>query len=300
MFNRHMVNRIVPAIGLLVLVGCGGTPQTATNEVTQVAEPVAAGATVMADVTAQAPAADTTETSTTRETVTAAVETTIAAETDTAIGATTVPKPTVTVAPTPVITVSTEVSTAEDYVRRGNAKTKAKDHDGALADYGEAIKLNDELPGAYMNRSTLSIKLDYPKAIADLDKVIELRPKNYTAHFYRGVSYQLLKDYNNAIISFDNAITIKDDFLDAYISRAESKAGQKDYDAAFADFERAIKLDEANAAPLLARGVVYANRDTAGDKDKAIADFRKGLELAKNDAQRKRARNQLKKLGVDA
>jgi len=61
------------------------------------------------------------------------------------------------------------------YNNRGNAKTKLKDNQGAIADYTKAIELNSKYALAYTNRGTAKgIIGDKEGAIADYKKAAQL------------------------------------------------------------------------------------------------------------------------------
>lgn len=64
---------------------------------------------------------------------------------------------------------------ADAYYGRGNAKNKIKDYDGAMADYGMAIRINPKSAEAYYNRGLAKIKAkDKICGCLDLNKSKEL------------------------------------------------------------------------------------------------------------------------------
>ncbi|WP_017316966.1 tetratricopeptide repeat protein [Mastigocladopsis repens] len=68
-----------------------------------------------------------------------------------------------------------------------------------------------------------------------------------------------------------------------------------DYDLAIADYNAAIKLDPNSVYAYYYRGLVYKNQ---GSKDKAVADFKKVLELNKDRDLSQRASKQLQELST--
>ncbi|MFQ5812438.1 MAG: tetratricopeptide repeat protein [Anaerolineae bacterium] len=62
-----------------------------------------------------------------------------------------------------------------------------------------------------------------------------------------------------------------------------------------ADFDKAIQLDPDYATAYFIRGGVYAVK---GEKEKAIADFKKVLQLSNDPLLRQPAEEQLKALGA--
>jgi tetratricopeptide (TPR) repeat protein len=66
-------------------------------------------------------------------------------------------------------------TSAEGYYNRGNACAAKGDHDCAIADYDQAIKLKPDFAEAYYNRGNdYAAKGDYDRAIADSKKYLEL------------------------------------------------------------------------------------------------------------------------------
>jgi tetratricopeptide (TPR) repeat protein len=62
-------------------------------------------------------------------------------------------------------------------------------------------------------------KGDYDRAIADLDQVIRLNPKNTYAYTDRGLAYGEKSNYDRAIADFDQAIRLNPEATKAYIVR---------------------------------------------------------------------------------
>jgi tetratricopeptide (TPR) repeat protein len=75
------------------------------------------------------------------------------------------------------------------YVMR-ESRIKEEDTDRAIADYGEAIRLNPEDATAYVGRGSAYLaKGDGDRAIADLDKAIRLNPEYSWVYRIRGIAY---------------------------------------------------------------------------------------------------------------
>ena len=82
------------------------------------------------------------------------------------------------------------VNRAATYDNRGNLYDDQGDHDRALADYNEAIRLNPKNSIAYNNRgNAYDDKGDLAHAIADYNEAIRLNPKYDQAYENRGVAY---------------------------------------------------------------------------------------------------------------
>lgn len=134
---------------------------------------------------------------------------------------------------------------ANAYVMRADINMKVgKDYKSALADMDEAIKLEPQFAGYFINRAFLKYHLDdYFGAMSDYDYAIGLEPTNVTARFNRGLLLAEVKENNKAIDDFSFVIKSDPDNFMAHYNRAElySKTGQykkaiKDYDVVLAKY----------------------------------------------------------------
>ena len=133
---------------------------------------------------------------------------------------------------------------------RGDARYKKGDHNKALADYNEAIRVRPDW-GIVLNQRGRSHGAmgDYEKAIADYSQSIELDPDFAHLYFYnRGSAYYRKGDYTNAIADFSAAIERKQNYRKAYRYRswAYEKLGMQP--EAEADMAKA-KTFESNRSP---------------------------------------------------
>ena len=78
---------------------------------------------------------------------------------------------------------------AEAFNNRGVGYRLKGDHDRAIADYAQAIKLNAKFAAAFNNRGVAYDKKgEFDRAIQDYDQAIKLKPAA-EAHFNRGNAY---------------------------------------------------------------------------------------------------------------
>lgn len=171
--------------------------------------------------------------------------------------------------------------TAADYISRANEKDDRGDHDGAIADYNKAIKIDPRDASAYYNRGLARRrKGDVDGAIADYTKVVEIDPLYVLAYQNRGVARQLKGDLEGAIADYDKAIEINPRDPEPYYNRARAHRAKGNLDAAIADGDTYISLNRTNPK-YLADG--YVNRGLArqakGDLTGAIADYTRTIEI---------------------
>src|SRR5256714_8187522 len=131
-----------------------------------------------------------------------------------------------------------------DLVNRGIEKAKDGDLDGAIADFGRAVKLNPKDDAPYYNRAQARrLKNDTAGAIADYTKAIGLGSTNPAAYNNRANVRAETNDRDGAISDYTHAIELKPDYARAYYNRAVARRDKGDATGAAADFKRARELD---------------------------------------------------------
>ena len=113
---------------------------------------------------------------------------------------------------------------AEAFNNRGVAYRVKGDHERAIQDYGQAIKLNAKFAAAYINRGVAyDHKGDYDRAIADYEQALKLKP-SAEGHFNRGNAHLAKREYDRAIDDYNQAIKLKADFAAAFDNRCWARA----------------------------------------------------------------------------
>lgn len=175
----------------------------------------------------------------------------------------------------------TKVNLAIAYYNRGNDYQAQGNHDQAIADYTQSIKL-DPQASAYNNRGySYSRKEQYDAAIADFDQALKLKPDHQFANYNRGWAYSAKGDHVHALMDYNRAIARNPDDAISYNDRGHSYAEIGDLDNAFADFEKAITLKADYALAYSNRGWVFAQRDKHAE---AVASFSEALKIEPQSA----------------
>ena len=167
------------------------------------------------------------------------------------------------------------------YNNRGTAYSSKGDHDRAIQDFNEAIRLNPNFERAYYLRGNAYIvKEEYDRATQDFNEAIQLNPNAETAYYGRGYAYKKKGDYDRAIQDFNEAIRLNPNFERAYYNRANAYIDKEEYDRAIQDFNEAIQLNPNNGNNYNNRGVAYIRK---GDYGRAIQDYSQAIHLNSND-----------------
>jgi len=135
----------------------------------------------------------------------------------------------------------------------------------------------------------------YAGAVDDYSEVLQREPENADAYYGRGGAYMASGELDKAIINFNQAIQRQVEFKDAYYQRGlaytyksmdsgkglhgkwGSPYGEPKYwKAAIADFSMSIAYRE-DADSYCQRASTYS---ALGEKEKALADFNKAVQLA--------------------
>ena len=116
------------------------------------------------------------------------------------------------------------------FFNRGNALDDNGEHDKAIADYTNAIKLKPDYPDSYLNRGmSKEASQDYDGAIADYSQVVKLDPTYAKAFYARGRAYEAKGDLKNALASLQEAAKLvpNNAKLSQKISEVQQKLGQQ-------------------------------------------------------------------------
>jgi tetratricopeptide (TPR) repeat protein len=81
---------------------------------------------------------------------------------------------------------------------------------------------------------------DYPAALADFSRAIEMQPENGNRYFWRGLTYYDQQDYPAALSDFSKAIELQPEGSGIYHWRGETFYHLKRYGKASSDFKRAL------------------------------------------------------------
>jgi tetratricopeptide (TPR) repeat protein len=168
------------------------------------------------------------------------------------------------------------------YRRRGDSHRSAGDIDHAIADYGQAIRLDPNDALAFAKRGGAYIGKNAPElAIRDFSEAIRLDPTLTSAFNDRGLLFTRKGDYTRGIRDFGQAIQLNASDPSPYLNRGLAYVGKREFDRAFADFNEALRLDPNLTEAFRSRAHAHKVK---GEFDRAIADLTRAIELDPNNA----------------
>jgi len=178
--------------------------------------------------------------------------------------------------------------TLETYLNLTAAYRKAGLFEQALAALSSAIALNPTDLTLLIQRGDLYMsQQNYTAALADFDAAINTNPTFALAYGSRGVLHWQEKNYEQALADLGKAIEYEYSPLSwAYTSRASVYSEQLLWNEAIADYTEALEIDANYTRALLGRGLAYQAID---NRDPALADLRRVLELETDPALRQQA-----------
>ena len=163
------------------------------------------------------------------------------------------------------------------YRNRGLARVDAGARDPAIADLGEAIRLNAGDAAAYAGRANARLaKGETDAAIADLTAALRLSPRSVPMLIGRGHAHLVKGNADPAIADFSEALRIDPKSASALNNRGLAHRKKGDLDRAVEDYTAAIALNPIYALAYNNRGYAY---EAKGMKVEAIADFGRALTL---------------------
>src|SRR6266487_3611840 len=150
-------------------------------------------------------------------------------------------------------------------------------YERALAQLDKEIELREAAAEAcYEVGKRLSSEKKYTESIRYLNQAVELKPDYAWAYIVRGIVFDDLKKYQRGIQDYDQAIELDPNYALAYYNRGNTYSKLKQYERANDDYNRAIELDPKDAWAFGSRGQAYSSLE---QYERAIQDFDRAIEL---------------------
>lgn len=165
------------------------------------------------------------------------------------------------------------------YFWRAVGSNKKGDYARVIADATEAIRLQPSQAAYNLRGSAYCDRGDHDIAIADFDDALKLGPPSGIIFHNRGNAWRGKGEYARAIADYDMSIKADPRSAFSFQNRGISKEALGELDGALADINQAIRLDPTLPQPLINRTAIWRVR---GDLDRAIADGSEAIRLAKD------------------
>ena len=130
------------------------------------------------------------------------------------------------------------------------------------------------------------------EAIAELDEVVRINPRDVVAYSNRGSIYNKLGQHQRAVESYNLALEVNPNFNVLYNNRSIAYYSLGEYELALEDLIRFIKFEPANSDAYVGRAMVYTQlgRDAEARND-AIQAVELGVDPAELEAQIERIKS---------
>lgn len=169
------------------------------------------------------------------------------------------------------------------FFRRGNAYFTSGDHARAIADYGQAIRINPQYRSAFHLRGdAYRLSGNNVRAIADYDQAIRINPQYAYAYIGRAAARQNLKDFDGALADVDRAARLAPKDWPPPSTRGDFLLARGHYQQAIVSYTQSISLDRSQAWNFAHRGQAH---EALNDRTRALADYRQAVRLKSDDAE---------------
>lgn len=155
----------------------------------------------------------------------------------------------------------------------------------AIAAYERAQRAAPGWVEPWQNLALLFVRSDRPgRALAPLDRAIEIEPSNAALHAYRGVALRATGQTPGALLAFERAWQLAPESPDLAIEVARSRQASGDLAGALAAAETAARLAPANVAARRTLARLLASSNAPEDRLRAPAALRQAIALEPKNA----------------
>ncbi len=110
--------------------------------------------------------------------------------------------------------------------------------------FDKSTSIDSGCEAGYFGRTAISLEeKDYPSAIAEMERLLNIQPKNASALFRRGFAYLKASEPAKALDDFNRALSLDPDMKQIYWYRADAHRALNDLDQALDDYDKAAATD---------------------------------------------------------
>ncbi len=154
--------------------------------------------------------------------------------------------------------INSDPSNTLAYTKRGLHYYSTKNYPKALNDYNKAIELNATYHLPYANRGMVFFKNNmYDKALNDYNKAIELNPNYYMTYNNRGHLQYTLQENDKALNDYNKCIELNPNYYMVYNNKAIIHHINQNYNEALDNYNKALSLRPNYQSALKNRTQLY-------------------------------------------
>jgi tetratricopeptide (TPR) repeat protein len=132
----------------------------------------------------------------------------------------------------------------ETLFNQGLTKADQGNFAGAIADWDEVLKLNDQIPQVWHNRgSAFGCLGEFTAALESFERAIALLPDSVVAWKDRSYALMKLGRWQDALESWNNTIELRDNVAEAWFQRGCTLEQLDKFDNAQINYRKAIALE---------------------------------------------------------
>jgi tetratricopeptide (TPR) repeat protein len=145
----------------------------------------------------------------------------------------------------------------QQYIKSGQSALQKKDYPAAITNYSKAIEMSPFEINNYYNRGITYFKSGKEKeAETDFDRVIVMDPRMSSAYVYRGLCREKLEKFNDALNDYTKALKLKPNDAAihnnmAYLYISAQDENFRDQTKALAHAQKAAELSKEKNAEIL-------------------------------------------------
>lgn len=177
---------------------------------------------------------------------------------------------------------------ARIFTSRGLAYLALNDGDKAIADFSNALELDDTNQDALLNRGDLFLaRREFSRAQQDFSRAIELNPGNAAAYTGRARTYAEAGSHDRALTDLAKVLELEPRNIAALYSMGLVYKNRRQDDKALETFDRLLKINDKHAISSYQKAAIYARQKKIDSAcvwlDIAVADGYRDWETLKTD-----------------
>ncbi|MCI5056139.1 MAG: tetratricopeptide repeat protein [Flavobacteriales bacterium] len=139
---------------------------------------------------------------------------------------------------------------------RAYAYSYVGDFIGAIRDYTTVMRYGGDSVKYLLLRSEAKMNEgDYKSAVEDCDKVIKIQPRSFVPYKQKGMIYLIAKNEESALHQLNRALELNPKDAESYFFRTIAKIKKRDLPGASQDYKQAVRFDPDYNDPNILKGI---------------------------------------------